>query len=342
MLDMINKSQFFDFAMARTALKYGLLMIKIKAGSVILIPDYICEVIRHPLQQLGIKIITYHINDDMSPNWLELEELQKKEPASAILMVHYFGQPQNICDFRLFCERFGVKLIEDAAHGHSGKHNGITLGTFGDIGISSPRKIFSKPFGGCLYLNKSVGDVELDVIRDLPLALYRIKDVLKSVIRFYSRLNALINGFCGVGRDWSNPFLFQESVKSDLCINKSEQEKFYSAKWNSISESRRASWIEWQDFALNNGLDLVFPMVASESCPWAFPAYAKDLEQRNWWLRWGARNGIPLFSWPALPTEEIKSGGEAYSRWKRLVCFPLDVPPHKMRIYKALRIKHAG
>ena len=52
------------------------------------------------------------------------------------MMVHYFGQPQQIELFKSFCIDHNLFLIEDNAHGFGGKYNGKDLGTFGDIGIS--------------------------------------------------------------------------------------------------------------------------------------------------------------------------------------------------------------
>ena len=93
----------FYFSHARTALKYGLKSLGLQAGDQILVPDFICEVVLHPLEQLGLLYHFYPILDDLSPNW---DKLGKKVTtgSKALLMVHYFGQPQNISAFQSFCE----------------------------------------------------------------------------------------------------------------------------------------------------------------------------------------------------------------------------------------------
>ena len=50
-LGQINK---YFFSHARTALKYGLKHLDLKAGDGILLPEYICDVITHPLQELKL------------------------------------------------------------------------------------------------------------------------------------------------------------------------------------------------------------------------------------------------------------------------------------------------
>ena len=121
-----------------------------KIGDEILIPDFICDVILHPLLKLGIKYKFYPLNDDLSPKWVGMENLLSNN-SKAILMIHYFGQASDIKSFKSFSEKNNLFLIEDNAHGHGGKINGQPLGSFGDIGISSPRKLLSIYSGGLLW-----------------------------------------------------------------------------------------------------------------------------------------------------------------------------------------------
>ena len=66
---------------------------------------------------------------------------------------HYFGQSQYIYSILDFCESNKIILIEDNAHGFGGRYDGKLLGSFGDIGISSPRKQLNQNCGGLLYIN---------------------------------------------------------------------------------------------------------------------------------------------------------------------------------------------
>ena len=125
---------------ARTAFKIGLQLLECHSGQIILLPDFLCNVIWHPLEFLGLKVITYSLNDDLEPIWDEIEEIGSRENIFALLMVHYFGQPQKIDSYKKFCKNHDIFLIEDNAHGHGGYYNGIPLGSYGDAGFSSPRK----------------------------------------------------------------------------------------------------------------------------------------------------------------------------------------------------------
>ena len=328
---MSNSNQMIEFAKARIALKYGLLLIKASPGSVVLVPDYLCSVLRHPLIQLGLQVSTYPILDNLSPDWAELEKIQQRLSAWALFMVHYFGQPQNTDDFRRFCDQYQLKLIEDNAQGHGGKHHGQLLGTFGDIGISSPRKILNISSGGCLYIDSESATVAKAAQGALPAAAESTADFLKSVVWRSAILRNWLRALPGINREWSDPYLFQEPEQADFQINPSVSDSIRLAQWDHLADLRRSAWRSWQVFCLENDLEPVFRAVYEGSCPWAFPVYARDSAHRNRWLNWGARHGVPLFTWPALPSDEIESEGSAYSRWKRLLCFPLDVLPIKVQ-----------
>jgi hypothetical protein len=326
----------FEFARARTALKFGLIELQVQRGFTILVPDYLCSVVWDPLLQLGLKIQVYPTLDNFQPDWAALENIQSINPAWGLMMVHYFGQPQPVEIFRRFSLRHGLKLIEDVAHGHSGKYHGINLGFFGDIGISSPRKILNESFGACLFIKASIEGLNEKIeTLSYPPSESPI-DMLKSFIRRNPRLYAWIKGVTTAHLDWSDPLLFQESIKPDWRISSSVSAKLYLAPWEEIAKRRRSIWQNWQEFAVNNGLEPVFDGVHLESCPWALPVYAKNLTERNRWLVWGAREGVPLFTWPTLSNEVINTGGPAYMRWQKLLCFPLDFFPAK---YKDLKIE---
>ena len=118
------------FSNARTALKIGLLNNNIKVNSFVLVPESICDVLIHPFIQLKINVIFYAVDNQFSPNWKCLENLAKSNNCCAVVMVHYFGQAQEIKRFLEFCYRYNLFLIEDNAHGSGGYFGkGIGEGT---------------------------------------------------------------------------------------------------------------------------------------------------------------------------------------------------------------------
>ena len=125
---------------ARTALKEGLKFINYNVGDELLVPNYICDTIITSIEELGIKIIYFGLNDRLIPDWNNLENLISNK-TKAILMVNYFGNVIELQNYKQFSKKYSIFLIEDNAHGFGGFFEGKKVGSFGDIAISSPRKL---------------------------------------------------------------------------------------------------------------------------------------------------------------------------------------------------------
>ena len=314
-------------ANARTALKIALHQMGMQSGDKILIPDFICDVVLHPILQAGLIPVYFPVNQDLAPDWLTLESIADRYVCKAVIMVHYFGQPQNIEQFHAFCSRHKLLLVEDNAHGYGGHIAGRPLGSFGDIGISSPRKILGTPSGGVLHSASASSSELVQSMGHFPA--YRPTSVLKAVLHSMPRVRRFVKCWLDRNKNWDNPRLCQEAVQPDYGIDGFSRWRIASADWQAIAALRRKNWSAWEGFARGKGLRPVFSEVHPESCPWAMPAYASDLIERNSWLAWGARNGVSLFPWPSLPEDVILLEGDALARWSTLVCFPLDLTPEK-------------
>ena len=136
--------------------------------------------------------------------------------------------------------------------------------------------------------------------------------------------------------DWSNPYIFSDNSNLDYMLNDKLIIYFLNIQWEEHAKTRRDNWKVWQELILNKGLEPVFLNVHPESCPWAFPVYANYIEERNQWLNLGVNNEISIFPWPALKNSIINERGDALNKWERLLCFPLDINPGKIKIFKFL------
>src|SRR3972149_9253755 len=123
-------------------------------------PASFCNEVLTPLRELEVDIEFYPVCEDLSPNWAMLEGLAGREQATQIfVLVHYFGFPNDVGRAREFCERHGLKLIEDAAH--------VLLPTLaigeGEIQVVSPRKLLPLPAGGILVIPEAMSAYLADV-----------------------------------------------------------------------------------------------------------------------------------------------------------------------------------
>ena len=318
-----------EVSLARTALKLGLNALDAQVSQVILMPDYCCDVLYHPLIDLGLVVKTYEIFDDLSPNWDQLNSINT-DNVFGIIMVHYFGQPQKIELFKSYCLEKNIQLIEDNAHGYGGTYNGQKMGTFGDIGISSPRKILGLPQGGILYLKNNLPQSAIKkTFKKVPLHLSTwnfIKFAVYLCRPIYKYLaNKKLKNF-----NYSDPYAFKEKIQLDT--NATFYLKYYlkTSKIENIARARRKLWHEWHDYLCEKGLSPVFRELNENSSPWAIAFYADDITQRDLWMNWGVREKLSVFCWPSLPDSEILKNGPARKRWERMFFIILNASPPKL------------
>ena len=318
----------FFFAHARTALWYGLQQLPLERGKMMLVPDYICEVILHPLEDLGIKAVFYPVDDQFAPDWDFIDKIQAKTPADAFLLVHYFGQPQDIERAKKFCDLHGIWFIEDNAHGHGGTLNGQPVGSFGDMGFSSPRKQLESASGGSLCLKTSHVENKQEV-----LPVYRVsrsKEIIRNIIRTFPRFKARLRRLIRPKPDYSDPLAFQEYRIGYFSADPHSLQSIFDENWNEHAESRRRNWLAWSEFATNKGLRPVWSEPHPESCPWVLPVYANSLNVRLDWFIKSRKHGFDFFPWPALPREVLLSSSIAIHRWQHLICIPLFQSPSRL------------
>jgi len=312
------------FAHSRTALWYGLKQISLKKGDSILLPDFICDVVLHPLQDLGIKPVYYPINDALETDWDVLEDVHQNKPASALFLVHYFGQPQDLSKAQYFCRKHNIILIEDNAHGHGGTFKGEPLGSFGEMGISSPRKQLHTPSGGVLYLHGKLHPPPRELPsypvnrfrRSLGKAILR-SPVLKGNLRRLLKTEPDFEDPCGFS-EIREPYFQADSVSVNCIRNEN---------WHVHAKRRREAWSAWYNYATELGFEPLYKKPHPESSPWALPVYVSEPAIRNWLLLEGWRNGEDFFSWPTLPFNVIQKTPEVLKRWSNLICFPLNKLP---------------
>jgi perosamine synthetase len=314
----------YYFSLARTALKVGISLYGYENDKVVLIPNFLCDSVTGALFEENINVVTYDLLDNLQPNWNELNGLCIENNVFAVLMVHYFGQPQLIGKFQDLCNKYNILLIEDNAHGYGGRFNGKKLGTYGDIGIASPRKFLNSSYGGELYLKENSFKMNNTSINILPSLNFSLFDELKKIIFYFPKLSLFLKSIKYSSINFSDPYYFQEGVKEDRYLCESSINLINRVDWGAISCQRRGLWVEWEEFAKSHGLSPVFKEVWPESTPWSFPVFTKNVEQRNEWIKWGVKYKVLLFSWPALPTLEIEKKSSAFKKWERVLCFPLD------------------
>ena len=146
----MNPTNIRYYRLGRHALLFGLRLLRIQPGDVVLLPAFICRDLLAPIHAVGAIPIFYAVDRQLRP-----VDFPIAKNVRAVLAVNYFGFPQNLEPFRSYCLHHDAALIEDNAHGFlSQDSTGTSLGERGDLGIFSLRKTFLLPDGAALSVNK--------------------------------------------------------------------------------------------------------------------------------------------------------------------------------------------
>lgn len=303
----------YDFSHARVGFLLAIQNDLKKPSEEVLIPDYICESIPNYLLANNIKVKFYQINFNLRIDW---DHLQKSITRNSkfLVVVNYFGFPLDLEKSIVFAKKNNLILIEDSTHCHNGKLRDKFLGTFGDYGVTSPRKHIPIRYGGTLFTNKNLNLNKLSI---------HYKTSIYNYINFFCSknfLNIKLNIKKLIKKNISNlPFEYEEIIKMGLLDNFSKK-VIYKTDWDSVSIYKNNNYKFWQEFCKKRNLNIIIKKKYDSINPWALPILVKNDQEVINWINWGRRNNVIIFNWPTL-YKGIKNSSNAYSLSKRIVCF---------------------
>ncbi|MEH0165822.1 DegT/DnrJ/EryC1/StrS family aminotransferase [Roseateles microcysteis] len=133
----------------RAAIYQALQLLKLPAGSAVLLPTYHCPTMVAPVLMLGLRPVYFGLNAEGLPDLAGISHDEATE-AGAMLVSHYFGLPRSLAAVRDWCDQQGIALIEDCAHSYFGQAGERPIGRWGDYATASVSKFFPVPEAGVL------------------------------------------------------------------------------------------------------------------------------------------------------------------------------------------------
>ncbi len=87
---------------------------------------------------------------------------------TAILAVHVFGTPCDVATIQEVADRYGLRVVYDAAHAFGVEIGGLGIGTFGDISMFSfhATKLYHTVEGGALVHNNAHLKQRIDLLKN--------------------------------------------------------------------------------------------------------------------------------------------------------------------------------
>lgn len=134
---LVNRDRVYLTNSCSAALETAALLISIKPGDEVIVPAFTFPSTVNPFLRQGAEII---FADSQLKNPSIDDQLFERlitKRTKAVVVVHYGGMPCKIDEIKLLSEKYGLILIEDAAHAYGASINKRPLGTIGDIGCIS-------------------------------------------------------------------------------------------------------------------------------------------------------------------------------------------------------------
>ncbi len=154
------------FSNGTLALMTALQALEIK-GEVITTP-YSFVATSHALWWNGIKPVFVDVEDNSCNIDANKIESAITERTSAIMPVHVYGIPCNIDKIKSIADKYGLKVIYDAAHAFGVKVNDQSVLNFGDLSILSfhATKVFNTVEGGAIVSHNKEMKRTIDYLKN--------------------------------------------------------------------------------------------------------------------------------------------------------------------------------
>ncbi|MGN0551676.1 MAG: dTDP-4-amino-4,6-dideoxygalactose transaminase [Acutalibacteraceae bacterium] len=278
------------------ALEMAAILADIQPGDEVIMPSYTFVSTANAFVLRGAEIVFVDIRPDTMNIDEKLIEAAITDKTKAIVPVHYAGVGCEMDTILCIANRYGLKVIEDAAQGVMAFYKGRALGAIGDFGCFSfhETKNYSMGEGGAVLVNKSEDILRSEIVRE--------KGTNRSQF-FRGQIDKY------TWTDIGSSFLPSELNAAYLYAQLEEKEK--------INDNRLASWSFYNESLKDlqeKGL-LELPYIPKECAHNAHMYYIKlkDLEQRTRLIAYLKENGVgsafhyvPLHSSP---------GGRKYGRF---------------------------
>lgn len=297
------------------ALEMAALLCGIEEGDEVILPSYTFSSTATAFVLAGARLVFV----DIRPDTMNIDE-SKIEAAitdrtKVIVPVHYAGVGCDMEKIMDIAQRYGLKVVEDAAQAIMSSYRDKALGTFGDFGCFSfhETKNYSMGEGGALLINNPAYNDQAEILRE--------KGTNRA--RFF---RGQVDKYTWV--DYGSSYLPSDMNAAYLWAQLEQADR--------INDNRLEMWNRYHDaFAkYANGEGLSLPVIPDECTHNAHMFYVKlaDLDERTAFIQHLKDNGVqatfhyvPLHSSPAGRKYGAFFGADEFTTQEseRLVRLPL-------------------
>ena len=151
-----------------TALDMAALLCDLKPGDEVILPSFTFSSTANAFVMAGARLVFVDIRSDTMNIDEKLIEDAITPHTKAVVPVHYAGVACEMDTILNVAERYGLKVVEDAAQGVMSTYKGRALGTIGDFGCYSfhETKNYSMGEGGAIIINDARFIEKAEILRE--------------------------------------------------------------------------------------------------------------------------------------------------------------------------------
>lgn len=151
-----------------SALDMAVLLCELRPGDEVILPSYTFSSTANAAVLVGAQLVFV----DVRPDTMNIDETKIEaaitDKTKVIMVMHYAGVACEMDTIMDIADRYGLRVIEDAAQGVMSTYKGRALGTIGDFGCYSfhETKNYSMGEGGAIVINDQRFNEAAEILRE--------------------------------------------------------------------------------------------------------------------------------------------------------------------------------
>lgn len=158
----------FAVSSGTAALHIAAMALNFKPGDEVIVPDYTFPATANVFEQIGVNVKLVDI--DINTLQIDVKKIENAitKYTKAIVPVHQYGNVSDMVDIVHIANKYGLKIIEDAACALGAGYQGKKVGTIGDVGCFSlhPRKSITTGEGGIIVTDDDNLAEKINLLRN--------------------------------------------------------------------------------------------------------------------------------------------------------------------------------
>jgi len=167
--EIVKRKHAISVTNGSNALETAITALDLQKGDEVILPTFTIISCVAPLIRIG-SVPVFIDADPLTWN-MDTNQIEDKitSRTKAIMAVHIYGLPVDMEPLLFLADKYGLKVIEDAAEAHGLHYNGMTCGSFGDISTFSfyPNKLITTGEGGMIVTDDDIVAKKCRSLRNL-------------------------------------------------------------------------------------------------------------------------------------------------------------------------------